>query len=254
MSCTSRLYQACRDLFDAYPLAVVAVDEDPTMQSMVLMLAGDDDVNFFVLLRDYGDGRAAYTVIPWHADGPVIIEPDGGDVPDLAANVVLRGVPIPRDGSLFGWIHGRPVTALIVVYSRYTPDRRAPTWSVLPLVGIEKADWPPFTDERLFGHWFWDHYRAGSIVDLGEVIAATTDTVFWVDTYATLGSDCCVVTTDVETPEGHVLRRGRYVGAATLRAGMAVPTPAVLLADAGKTDLAPRFRVPALRLLTRHGS
>jgi hypothetical protein len=242
---SSRVHQACGDLFDAYPLAVVAVDDVPTMHSMVLMLAGDDDVCFFVLLRDCGDGTPAYTVIPWHADGPVTIEPDGGDVPDLAANAVLRGVPIPRDGALFGWIHGDPVTALTAIYARYTPETPVPTWSVLPLAGAAEADWPPFTDEPLFGHWFWDHYRAGSIIDLGDVIAATADTVFWVDTYAALGSDCCVVACDIKTPDGHVLRRGTYVDSATLQAGIAVPTPAELLADAEKTDLAPRFRMPA---------
>jgi hypothetical protein len=142
MSRTSRLHQACYDLFDAYPLAVVAVEEVPTMHSMVLMLADGDDVSFFVLLRDCEDGSPAYTVIPWDADGQVAIGPDGGDVPDLAANAVLRGVPIPRDGSLFGWIHGEPVTPLIVVYTRYTPDRPTPTWSVLPLAGTPEADWP----------------------------------------------------------------------------------------------------------------
>jgi hypothetical protein len=245
MSRTSRLYQACYDLFDAYPLAVVAVEEVPTMHSMVLMLADGDDVSFFVLLRDCEDGSPAYTLIPWDADGQVAIGPDGGDVPDLAANAVRRGVPIPRDGSLFGWIHGEPVTPLIVVYTRYTPDRPTPTWSVLPLAGTPQADWPSFTDERLFGHWFWDHYRAGNIVDLGELIAATAGTVFWVDTYAALGSDCCVVAGDVKTPDGHILRRGTYVGSAALRADMVVPALAELLADAGKTDLAPRFRVPA---------
>jgi hypothetical protein len=241
----SRAYLACRDLFNEYPLAVVAVEEVPTMHSMVLMLADGDEVSFFVLLRDCEDGSPAFTVIPWDADGQMAIGPDGGDVPDLAANAVLRGVPIPRDGSLFGWLHGESVTPLIVVYTRYTPDRPTPTWSVLPLAGTSEADWPPFTDERLFGRWFWDYYRVERIIDLSEVIAATADTVFWVDTYAALGSDCCVVARDVKIPGGHLLQRGRYMGAATLRADITVPSLAELLADGGKTDLAPRFRVPA---------
>jgi hypothetical protein len=245
MSRTSHLYQACHDLFDAYPLAVVAVEEVPTMHSMILMLADGDDVSFFVLLRDSEDGSPAYMVIPWDADGGVPIEPAGGDVPDPAVNAVLRGVPLPQDGSLFGWIHGELVTPLIVVYTRYTPDRPTPTWSVLPLAGTPESDWPPFAGERLFGHWFWDHYRAGNIIDLASVIAATADTVFWVDTYAALGSDCCVVACDVKTPDEHILRRGTYVSSASLRVDTAVPTLAELLADAGKVDLAPRFRVPA---------
>jgi len=241
----SRVYQACRDLFDAYPLAVVAANDVPTMQSMVLMLADGADVSFFVLVRDCGDGRPAYTVIPWHADGPVTIEADGGDVPGLAASAAMRGVPIPPDGSLFGWVRGEPVAALIVVYARYTPDRPVPTWSVMPLAETPEPQWPPFTDEHLFGHWFWDHHRAGKIIDLGDVIAATADTVFWLDTYAAFGSDCCVVACDVKAQEGHILRRGTYLDSAILRADVAVPTTAELLADVGKTDLAPRFQVPA---------
>jgi hypothetical protein len=164
------------------------------------------------------------------------------EVSEVAANAVTRGVPIPRDGSLFGWIGGNLVTALIVVYARDTLDTPVPSWSVMPLAGIPEAQWPPFTGERFFGQWFWEQHRAGNVGYLGDVIAATPGTVFWVDTYAALGSDCCVVAGDVRIPEGHVLRCGAYVGAGTLRAGTAVPTLAELLADSGKTDLSPRFQ------------
>jgi hypothetical protein len=241
----SQVYPACRDLFDGYPTAVSAVRNVPTMNTMVLMLREGEDVRFFALLRDCGDGRPVYSVIPWNADGTVTIESGGADVPGLAASVVLQGVPIPRDGSLFGWIHRELVTALIVVYTGYAPDRPVPSWSVMPHTDSPEAQWPPFTDERLFGHWFWDHHRAGSVIDLGEAIAATANTVFWVDTYAVLGTDCCVVEYDVKTEDGHVLQRGTYVDSATLREGILVPATVELLADAGKTDLALSFRAPA---------
>ena len=64
MISASRAYQACRDLFDAYPLAVNAVHHIPTMHSMVLMLRDSADARFFVLLRDCGDSRPAYSLIP----------------------------------------------------------------------------------------------------------------------------------------------------------------------------------------------
>ena len=83
----------------------------------------------------------------------------------------------------------------------------------------------------------------GTIIELGDAIAATVGTVFWVDTYVALGSDCCVVAHELKTPEGHILRHGAYMDSAILRAGAAVPALAELLADVGKTDLAPRFRV-----------
>ena len=63
MISASRAYQACRDLFDAYPLAVNAVHHIPTMHSMVLMLRDSADARFFVLLRDCGDSRPAYSLI-----------------------------------------------------------------------------------------------------------------------------------------------------------------------------------------------
>jgi hypothetical protein len=115
----------------------------------------------------------------------------------------------------------------------------------MPLAGTREAHWPPFTDERLLGGWFWNYHRAGDIIYLGDLIAATPGTVFWVDTYAALGSDCCVVARDIKTPEGRILRRGAYLDSAALRTGVAVPSPKQLLGDAGKTDLAPSFQASA---------
>lgn len=242
---TSQVYPTCRDLFDGYPLAVNAVNQVPTMHSMILMLPVGDDARFFVLLRIHGEGEPAYTLSSWRATDAVEIAADGAEVPDAAADAVTRGIPIPRDGSLFGWAWEEMVTALIVVYARYTPDRPTPTWSVMPFVATPETEWPPFTHEHLFGHWFWDHHRKGNIVELGDAIAATVRTVFWVDTYAALSSDCCVVACDLKVLDGHVLRHGTYIDSARLLEGAAVPALAELLADVGKTDLAPRFQVPA---------
>jgi hypothetical protein len=242
----NQVYPACGDLFDGYPLAVSAVEHFPATHSMVLMLGDGEDVRFFTLLRDCGDGRPVYSVVPWDASGTVTIESGGADVPALAATAVLRGVPIPEDGSLLGWIDGGLVTALIVVYGAVAPDRPVPSWSVMPLAGTPETQWPPFTDEGLLGPWFWNHHRAGRIIDLGGTVAATTGTVFWVETYAALGSDSCVVEDDVKTADGYKLGRGTYLGSAALRAGAAVPTPAEL-PGVGKTDLAPRFQASAHR-------
>jgi hypothetical protein len=213
---------------------------------MVLMLHSGDDVGFFVLSRDYSEGMPVYSLRPWHANGIVDIEADDGGairtVPDILVNAVTRGVPIPRHGSMFGWRCGNPVTALVAVYAKYTPSCPEPCWTVMPLVGIPEAQWPPFTGECLLGHWFWEHYRAGSIVSLGGLIAETPDTVFWADTEAILGWDCCAVAHDVSSREGFTLRRGRYVYYQALRAGKPVPSLSVLLSDICKTDLAPRFQ------------
>ncbi len=62
------------------------------------------------------------------------------------------------------------------------------------------------------------------------------------DTEAILGSGCCAVARDIKSPDGHTLRCGRYVYYQALQAAKPVPSLEVLLADTGKTDLAPRFR------------
>jgi hypothetical protein len=241
----SRAYLACRYLFHEYPLAVSGVDHIPAMHTMVLMLCDGEHVRFFVLMRIRSRSRTDYTLSPWRATGAVEIAADGGEVPELVANVVEQGIPVPRDGSLFGWAYQEIVTALIVIYASYRPDSPVPVWSVMPLVGTPESQWPPFSIERFFGRWFWKDYQAGNIVLLDGLIAANPGIVFWLDTYQALGSDCCAVASDIKTSERRVLRRGKYVGAAALRAGVAVPSLTNLLAEARKTDLAPRFQASA---------
>jgi hypothetical protein len=175
----------------------------------------------------------------------VEIAADGDDVPEVVANTVEQGIPIPRDGLLFGWAYQEIVTALIVIHASYRPDSPVPVWSVMPLVGTPELQWPPFSGERFFGRWFWKDYQAGNIVQLDGLVAASPGIVFWLNTYQSLGSDCCVVASDIKTSEGRILRRGKYLGVAALRAGVAVPSLTNLLAEAHKTDLAPRFQVPA---------
>ena len=167
---------------------------------------------------------------------------DSRTVPDVAMNVVTHGVPIPRNGSLFGWVREDAITALVAVYADYTPASPQPGWAVMPLADVPERWWPPFTGERLFGHWSWEHCRAGSIVSLAETIAETSSTVFWADTKAIIGSDCCVVAHDITGPKGHMLRRGCYVYYQALLEGKPLPPLRELLADINTIDLAPRFR------------
>jgi hypothetical protein len=243
MICTNSLYEASHELFTGYPLATRTVNRSGTVRSMVLMLQDGEDRGFFVLSQDRGDAKPSYSLWPWPAGDIVDIEVESSiDVPDVAVNAVTRGVPIPRDGSLFGWTGGDAISALIVVYAEYTPAYPEPGWAVMPLAGTPEAQWPPFTGEPLFGHWSWEQFQAGSIISLEGLIAETPDTVCWVDTKAVLGSDCCAVARDISTRAGHVLRHGCYVYFQALRAGKPVPSLKALLADPGKIDLAPRFQ------------
>jgi hypothetical protein len=243
---TTSLDEACQELFAGYPLAARTVNNSGTIHSMVLMLVDSDDVRFFVLSYDCSAGTPVYSLYPWPTGDIVDIEADRSTpIPDVVMKAaVTRGVPLPRHGSIFGWTESEAITALVVIYTEYAPVRPLPRWTVMPLAGIPEPDWPPFTSKRLFGHWFWEYYRVGSIVSLDNLIAETPDTVFWVNTQKNLGSDCCAVARDVEGPEGHTLRRGRYVYSEALRSGKPIPSLTELLANTGKTDLAARFQRP----------
>jgi hypothetical protein len=245
MICTSPyIYKACQELFARYPLAAETADDGGNIiSSIVLMLQDSDDAQFFLLSVRTGDDTPSYSLGPWPKGDLVEIGPEYKDAaPDAALKAVTCGVPIPRDGSIFGWSYRNTITALIAIYTRYTPESPIPSWAVMPFAGIPETQWPPFVDERLFGFWFWEHYRARTIILLDSLIAETPDTVYWVDTRTILGSDCCAVARDVMSPDRHRLRRGRYVYYQALRAGRPVPPLTALLADAGKIDLAPRFQ------------
>jgi hypothetical protein len=240
---TRSLPEACDELFADYPLAVEPVeDSGRTIQSMVLMLQDGNDAQFYVLSRGGGQG-ASYWFRPWPAGSIVDIAGDcRAIIRDEVMKAVTKGVPLPRNGSLFGWTDGNAVTALLAIHTEYTPASPPPSWQVMPLVGIPEAKWPPFTGDRFFGQWFWEDSRAGRIVLLADFIARKPGTVYWVDAKMILGSACCAVTHDVGIPGGFTLRRGRYVYYKALRADKPVPPLEVLLADTAKIDLAPLFR------------
>lgn len=236
-------YDRCAELFAAYPLAVQRADWAGALHSMVLIVRDGANADFLTLARDDREGRLFYSLVPWRPDGPrVYIEADGSAVSEAAATALSQGIPLPRHGSLFGWLAGNRVTALVAVYTKYSRDYPEPSWAVMPRAGVPAWTWPPFTDEALFGAWFWEHYRAGALVPLAGLIAASPGTAFWVNSEAALGWDCCVVSRDIADNGGYTLPRGCYLYYEALRQGVAVPPPETLLARMGKTDLAPRLR------------
>lgn len=249
MICTRSPYEACQTLFIDYPLATRIVSRDGTVRSMVLMLQHEDYAGFFVLSGDYRNGKQAYSVWSWPAGDIMAIEiGNAASVPDPAVTAVTCGVPIPQDGSLFGWTYGDVISALIVIYAEYSAEHTEPGWAVMPLASASEELWPPFTGEPLFGHWPWTEYKSGKIVSLDRVIADTPEAVFWVDTKDTLGSDCCAVARDIKPHQGAVLRGGRYVYFEALRAGEHVPSLTELLTSPNALDLTPRFRLYRQRL------
>jgi len=236
--------EACRELFARYPVAIIAADRGATSRTMVLMLRDGDDTRLFILSQMRREDRAPYSLRRWRTTDSVDIAGDdnAATISGTVMTVLTRGVPVPRDRSLFGWRQDDYVTALIPVYTTFAPRYPEPFWVVMPRVGTPETHWPPFTDEHLFGIWFWEYYLAGDLVSVDGLIAEVPGAVFWTDTKAVLGSDSCAVAHDIKSPDGFMLERGRYVYYQALQAGRRVPSLNVLLADAGKTDLAPRFR------------
>lgn len=109
--------------------------------------------------------------------------------------------------------------------------------------GGAESSWAPFIGARLFGAWFWDHYRNGNVVDLAPLVAATPDAAFWAQP-GNLTYGCCAVARDVTSPDGWTLPQGVYVCSDSLRDGeTAGPLDEVLAGDV--TDLYPRFRKAA---------
>jgi hypothetical protein len=240
---TKSLYETCHELFTRYPVAAETVDEKSLIHSMVLLLSDDEDARFYVLVADRTTGRTTFSLFPWRADGSVDIEPMSDAIPDIFVRALTHGAPIPRDGSLFGWIQEDAVTTLVGVQARYTPASPVPSWAVMPLASIPRAEWPPFTGVRLFGPWFWEYYWAEKIVLLDDLIAGTVDLVFWVDSKGVLGSGCCAVAHEVRGTAGYTLRQGCYVDYVALQSGKSVPSLAQLLASPDKVDLGPQFKV-----------
>lgn len=240
MTRTDTVAEACRELFAHYPLAVLTADCGCDTQAMLLVVSDSDGAQYFVLSHDR---RGGYTLRQRRTTDYVNIDANGSAiVPDVVVNVVTRGVPIPRDGSMFGWMRCGAVTAVVPVYATSTPEFSEPSWIVMPRTGVPEEQWPPFITEHLFGPWFWEHYWAEKIISLSALIARTPNTFFWANAKAILGSACCIVAHDTASSEGYMLRRGIYVCHDTLRAGKEVPSLAALLADADKTDLASRFQ------------
>jgi hypothetical protein len=234
------LDEACSDLFAGYPLAITSFRHgNKVTESLVLMVLDDQDICFFTLSRPPDPP----SLVPWDNSNTKNVNPGSyPNDPDDIAGALVRGIPLPRHGSLFGWTPGDCISSLIAFYANPTPPRRLPSWTVMPLVGTPEKRWPPFTNEPVFGRWFWQYYNAGKVVNLGCLISETPCTVFWAPTKGILGSDCCVVAHDIETPEGLMLPRGRYVYSEALQEGKTVPSLETLLADDRKIDLASRFQ------------
>jgi hypothetical protein len=146
---------ACNRLFSGYPLAV----EHAGAAFMVLIVPAGDVPRFYTLVR-LRDGSCRLRL--WRSRDGIMISPGTAALPAGYEDVLGSGVPLPRHGSMFGWVAGGEVTALICVNTRDANDAlEFPVFAVAPRAGTPESQWPPCYP--LFGAWFWAGQRGGRI-------------------------------------------------------------------------------------------
>src|ERR1700691_3870965 len=119
-------FAACLRLFRSYPLAVSPWSGDGRRRSILLRHPGIGESragggsDFFILSQDQADH---FVLRPWEPCGsgessvgayqeirPV--EP----VPVAVYRVIAEGMPVPRDGTLLGWVSDRQAVVAFSVY------------------------------------------------------------------------------------------------------------------------------------------
>lgn len=218
---------ACTRLFDELDAENLGGD------IVELVTAAGDDASFWTLIRHL-DGT--YRMFPRHAARPrrgVLIQRRMTDIPAPYREALTAGVPLPRDGSLFGWIADGEITAAIAIRSWQHLDE--PTSIVSLRTDAPESQWPPCWS--LFGKWFWDGYHAKRIVNLAPVLARTTGQVFfsshWHEGVIAVSSPIVM---------GVTVPAGVYAYHQLVRSGIAMPSLKEVIADDDKIDLGPEFR------------
>jgi hypothetical protein len=262
-------FGACLRLFNSYPLAVTPSLAGGPERSMVLRhgapaesalggsfadgftdgdysLAGScvgHEATYFVLSQD----QASHFVLrPWNAPAAAgqPIRPAVA-VPVAAHEVIANGMPVPRDGALLGWVTDRQASAILSVHHAGT----GPQVRVLPLVGSEPLDWPPFAANPLADFRLWEYLRWGEIADLAPLLARHPGRVFWVPSQnrnRAAAAHGCVVVRESMTADDYWLAEGVYMDHWILRETVPVAPSAHLLTLPGTVDLTSRLSVGAV--------
>jgi len=233
-------------LFTRYPLAVMHDRADGGSQSMVLMNPDAGPAGFFVLTQA---GDEEFVIRSWHGRHAVShgIRP-GEPVPDIVHQVISDSLPVPRDGSLLGWVTDRQVTVIMAAFCRQpaTWDNPAPVPEirVMPMAGTsELPHWPPFAATPFDGR-LWEYVERGQIVDIVPLLNRSLGRAYWVpslDRRSARHEDGCVVIRDHLTSDEYWVPAGVYMDHWILREGFAAPPVGRLLALPGVVDLARRL-------------
>jgi hypothetical protein len=202
------LHKRCGELFENYPEA-----SGPGCTYIVLCVPGEPRPKAYILNRRKD---RYFSITPYAGGSGAVITADTREVSAEYAVALASGVPFPRDGSLYGWVHAGVVTTLIAFYA--DTDDPEPAHLNMPRAGSDESGWPPFAIRGFqYGAWFWS-----ARVPFG-------------------GAGVLAVTSPLTTPGGNRLEAGVYAYHEALRGGEPSPTLAEVLADPDKIDLSARF-------------
>jgi hypothetical protein len=236
-------FAACLRLFRSYPLAVTPVYASGWRRSIVLRHRAFEGSGFYVLTQD---PAGHFTLRPWRPDEGESHEiSPGTPVPVVSHRVITEGMPVPRDGSLLGWVSDRQATVLLSVYhGDLTSQVNGPQMRVLAMVGSEPVRWPPFTVSPLDDGRLWEYVERGEIVDLACLVACSGGGASWVPSQnpgrAEQGHGCVVVNQNLQA-EDFWVPAGVYMDHWMLREGVPTPPASHLLTLPGATDLSRRL-------------
>ena len=236
-------FAACLRLFRSYPLAVTPVYASGWRRSIVLRHRAFEGSGFYVLTQD---PAGHFTLRPWRLDEGESQEiSPGTPVPVVSHRVITEGMPVPRDGSLLGWVCDRQATVLLSVYhGDLTSQADGPQMRVLAIVGSEPVRWPPFTASPLDDGRLWEYVERGEIVDLACLVACGGGSASWVPSQhpcrAGQGHGCVVVHQNLRA-EDYWVPAGVYMDHWMLREGVPTPAASHLLTLPGATDLSRRL-------------
>ncbi len=234
-------FAACLRLFRRYPLAVRRHYAEPRYGSMVLLNRDAGQTRFLVLIMEWDD---LFVLRHWdrRTGARVEISADGPDrVPAEVARLLAASVPVPRDGTLLGWLDGQQVQAVVAGYGRlpepWDDATVQPGVLLLPRAGSQPAQWPPLAAGPLPDWQFWACIERGRLADLTPLVSRSAGRVFWVPGDGGWQAGARIVVTERISADGLWLPAGVYADHWSLREGIQVRTASQILALPGVVDL-----------------
>ena len=160
--------------------------------------------------------------------------------------VIGACVPVPRDGTLLGWVADGQVRAVLAAYGRlpepWDDASPVPGVQVMPRVGSQPSEWPALTANPLEGRQLWEHLRLRQLTDLTPMVSRSAGRVFLVPAGrpGRRAAALLVVTERLSGDDAIWLPAGVYADHWILREGTPVLTASQLLAMPGVVEVSGR--------------